>query len=207
MCVNDNLLELIASRFQLIEKIESQPLSDLASVSIGKTPPRKEAVWYTDGQVKWASIADLGKAGSFIFETKELVTEAAVAEKNMNTLDFGDFMLSFKLTVGRLGIATERMTTNEAIAQISDFKIPKWFLYSNLKTYKYQTLGSTSSIATAVNSKIIKNMPIELASDRDMQAFDAFAGPIFDLIYEQERQIKTLSEVRDELLKDLLDNA
>ena len=46
---------------------------------------------------------------------------------------------------------------NEAIAHFkTDNKNINEYLYCYLKRFNYQTMGSTSSIATAVNSKIIK---------------------------------------------------
>ena len=56
-------------------------------------------------------------------------------------------------------ICNSDMTTNEAIARFylnDEFDME--YLYMYLKNYNYELLGSTSSIATAVNSKIIKNI-------------------------------------------------
>lgn len=55
------------------------------------------------------------------------------------------------------------MLTNEAIAQlpiINDQIIDKDYLYYYLKSFRYESLGNTSSIATAVNSKTIKELPV-----------------------------------------------
>ena len=76
-----------------------------------------------------------------------------------------DYILSFKLTIGRLAFASEDMITNEAIAQLPVKRpdlVNQNYLYYYLRKYPWEQLGNTSSIATAVNSKTIKGMRISL---------------------------------------------
>ena len=74
-------------------------------------------------------------------------------------------LLSFKLTVGRIAISDGEMTTNEAVAHFKTNKPEiNEYLFCYLKDFNFQTMGSTSSIATAVNSKIIKMLKIALQS-------------------------------------------
>ena len=92
-------------------------------------------------------------------------------------------LLSFKLTIGRVVITDGEMTTNEAIAH---FKTDNPFLveytYLALKNYKYSNLGSTSSIATAINSKIIKTMPWIMPNEDTINKFHYTTAPIFETI-------------------------
>lgn len=53
-------------------------------------------------------------------------------------------------------------------------------------------MGSTSSIATAVNSKIIKAMPFVIPTDEELYEFHAIAGPIFAMIKENQLQTGNL---------------
>ena len=72
-------------------------------------------------------------------------------------------LLSFKLTIGRVVLADMPLTTNEAIAHFNllpDFGLSREFLYLYLAQFTFDSLGSTSSIATAVNSVTIRQMPI-----------------------------------------------
>ncbi|HDL2177202.1 TPA: restriction endonuclease subunit S, partial [Mannheimia haemolytica] len=131
---------------------------NLFDVGIGKTPPRKESEWFSDNanDTEWISIKDMGNQGLFITESSEYLKVEAVDKFNIKRIPENTVILSFKLTVGRVSITTKETTTNEAIAH---FKIPSSsnlsseFLYCYLKNFDFNNLGSTSSIATAVNSK------------------------------------------------------
>ena len=65
-------------------------------------------------------------------------------------------------------------------------------------------MGSTSSIATAVNSKIIKAMPFVKPEQRELEQFHDFAMPIFNLIKLNQRENRKLSNLRDLLLPKLM---
>ena len=131
-------------------------LGQLVDLQIGRTPPRKENHWFNQSRDdwKWVSIKDMGNAGRYVYETAETISKAAQEKFSIPIVKKGTVILSFKLTVGRVSIVTEDMLTNEAIAQlpIRDIKeLLKKYLYYYLKNYKFDKLGSTSSIATAVN--------------------------------------------------------
>ena len=142
---------------------------EVYNINIGKTPPRKERIWFSNSEssnVQWVSISDMGNCGAFIGNSKEYLTEDAINKFNIIIVPKDTILLSFKLTIGRVAIAQKELTTNEAIAR---FYLPysqyREFTYLTLKNYDYSKLGSTSSIATAVNSKIIKGMKILLPTN------------------------------------------
>ena len=176
-------------------------------ISIGKTPPRKEPQWFSDdpNDRVWVSISDMGSCGTFIDDSAEYLTEEAVTRHNVKIVPDNTVILSFKLTVGRVAITDGEVTTNEAIAHFktdrADFTE---YLYCYLKAFNYQTMGSTSSIATAVNSKIIKAMPFVIPTDEEIQNFHAFAGSAFSKIKALQRENKYLAELRDTLLPKLM---
>ena len=162
-------------------------LEELVDLQIGRTPPRKEFEWFnTNGEgYKWVSIKDMGNSGRFISDTSEYLTEAAQKRFGIPIVEKGTLLLSFKLTVGRLCITTDRMLTNEAIAQlpIKDANIvDRDFLYYYLKNYNFHQLGSTSSIATAINSTYLKKMEIDLPPIDQQRAIAAVLSSIDDKI-------------------------
>ncbi len=176
-------------------------------ISIGKTPPRKEPKWFSKcptDQV-WISISDMGNYGLYISNSSEYLTLDAVNKFNVKLIPDNTVILSFKLTIGRIAITDGITTTNEAIAH---FKTDKpeinEYLYCYLKSYNYQTMGSTSSIATAVNSKIIKAMPFVVPTDDELMEFHNFASPLFAQIKVFQRQNRQLSQLRDMLLPKLM---
>lgn len=180
---------------------------DFFEITIGKTPPRAEKQWFVDGTkgIAWASIADMGAAGTYIFNTSEGLTIDAVEKHNMKVVPEGTILLSFKLTLGRVSITTKPMSTNEAIAH---FRIKKpeerEYVYSYLKNFEYDTLGNTSSISKAVNSKIIKAMPFIMPDNSTMIAYSKMAAPFLDAIYNKQKQNIELVESRNRLLTKLM---
>ena len=180
---------------------------DFYQINIGKTPPRKEHQWFSTNPADkiWVSIANMGNSGIFISDSSEYLTKEAVDRHNIIMVPRNTILLSFKLTVGRVAIADKELTTNEAIARfiLSDDKYME-YLYLYLKKYDYNSLGSTSSIATAVNSKTIKGMQMLQPSDNVIDAFHIQVNPIFEKIRSLTKENSRLSLLRDTLLPRLM---
>lgn len=182
--------------------------SDIFDINIGKTPPRKEQEWFStekNQNVTWVSISDMGNNGMFISDSSEYLTKEAVSKFNIIIVPNNTILLSFKLTIGRVAICNSELTTNEAIAR---FYLPndsfREYLYLALKDYDYTKLGSTSSIATAVNSKIIKNMLMLSPGNKVIQKFSSLVNPLFETIKLHQDEICNLSLERDTLLPKLM---
>ena len=184
-----------------------QEAQEVFSINIGKTPPRKESEWFSESNEDnvWVSIADMGSCGAFISDSSEYLTDEAVRRFNVQMVEKDSILLSFKLTVGRVAIADTRLTTNEAIARfILPKKFYREFLYLYLKQYKYGNLGSTSSIATAVNSKTIKGMRLLIPNVELIESFSKNTRPLFEQIRTIQQESRRLAELRDTLLPRLM---
>jgi type I restriction enzyme S subunit len=187
---------------------EVKSLEKISDILIGRTPPRNQDEWFSvnEQDVKWISIRDMGQSGVFIFNTAERITEKAISKFRIPLIQAGTIILSFKLTVGRLAIATERMISNEAIAQIKITEPSQFpeFIYLYLKIFNFDSLGSTSSIATAVNSKSIKSIPVIQPKPEILRQFQVFISPIFENIRSAQIEIENLKNLRDTLLPKLI---
>lgn len=176
-------------------------------ITIGKTPPRAEKQWFVDGSVgmPWLSISDMGNAGVYVFNTSEGLTSDAVQKYNMKVVPAGTVFVSFKLTVGRVAIAIKDMCTNEAIAHfcIENDKL-RAYTYCYLSNFEYDTLGNTSSISKAVNSKIIKAMPFVMPNADTIERFSNAVDPILNEIKVKQEICNELIEARDRLLPKLI---
>ena len=211
--INDNLQQQVMALFRKMfietscDARQECRADEYFDISIGKTPPRKEPQWFSTDPTDrvWVSISDMGSCGLYIADSSEYLTHESVEKFNVKVVPDNTVLLSFKLTVGRVAITDGAMTTNEAIAH---FKTDKSeiteYLYCYLKGFNYQTMGSTSSIATAVNSKIIKAMPFIVPADDELAEFHAFAEPEFAMIKANQRENARLSDLRDSLLPRLM---
>ncbi len=220
----DDLIENNLRRIQLLEEAarcryklfmeeegdwQEKPADKVFDIRIGKTPPREQEQWFNpenDG-MKWCSIKDINNSRVFIQETTETVTHQAVQKFNMNIAPKGTVILSFKLTVGKVAITAEDMCTNEAIAHFNPIdygEVSANYLYFFLREFPFDSLGSTSSIGNAINSKVVKAMPIKLPRRDILQRFNAEIDPYMSLIHNLACQNDRLRQSRDILLPRLM---
>lgn len=92
------------------------PLADVCEIVIGRTPSRSEPSYWS-GDLPWLSIADMNQ-GRHLTRTKERVTAAAAEACKLKFIEPGTVVMSFKLSIGKVGITGTRMATNEAIAAL-----------------------------------------------------------------------------------------
>ena len=92
--------------------------SNIASMTIGKTPTRGEQTYWINGKYNWVSISDMVDGGS-ISTTKEKVSDLAVKEVFSAPIsEKGCLLMSFKLSIGKTSILDIDAFHNEAIITI-----------------------------------------------------------------------------------------
>ena len=180
-------------------------LGDICDIKIGRTPPRRQPQWFNKSHgVRWVSIKDMGNAGKYISQTSEFLTADAIRKFNIPIIPAGTLLMSFKLTVGRLGFAEYDMCSNEAIAQLP-IKDPdivdKNYLYYYLKNFNFDSLSSTSSIATAVNLKTVKNISVNLPSLDRQRKIANILGSLDEKIELNRRMNETLEQLGQALFR------
>tara|TARA_B110000977_G_scaffold116922_1_gene151067 strand:- start:1085 stop:2326 length:1242 start_codon:yes stop_codon:yes gene_type:complete len=184
-------------------------LGDNFDITIGRTPPRKETQWFSDRPIgkKWISIKDIGNCGTFIYNTSEHLSDEAIEKFNIPIIPANTTILSFKMTVGKLTITTDDMLSNEAIAHLkikNDSNLTSEFIYLYLRDLNFNSLGSTSSIVTAINSTIIKGIDFIIPKDSLLNSFQKRIIPVFEKIQNNTSQIQSLTKTRDTLLPKLM---
>jgi type I restriction enzyme S subunit len=188
---------------------EVRTADEISVVGIGKTPPRVQHHWFSENptDLPWMSIRDLGDAGVFISKTSEFLTPEAVEKFRVRRIPDDTVVLSFKLTMGRVAITQGEMLSNEAIAHFRlnpETPIGSAYLFCYLKGFGYDQLGSTSSIATAINSDMVRGIKILLPSKGAAATFEATVAPLFAQIKTIQKQSRTLINLRDALLPKML---
>ncbi len=184
-------------------------LGEEFDISIGRTPPRIESKWFSNIPIgkKWISIKDIGNCGVYIFDTSEYLTNEAVEKFNIPVIPKNTTILSFKMTVGKLTVTTEEMLSNEAIAHLkikNDSYLTTEFIYLFLQNLDFNSLGSTSSIVTAINSTMIKNLNVIIPEKSIVQKFHEKIIILFEKIKNNSQEIQTLVRSRDGLLPKLM---
>ena len=190
---------------------QEKPLGKLMDIAIGRTPPRKEFHWFSKNPKdwKWLSIKDMKNKGAYIFDTSEYLTTEAVKKFNIPIIPENTVILSFKMTLGRVNITTREILSNEAIAHFkftNETPFSVEYLYLFLKQFNFNSLGSTSSIVTAINSSIIKSISILIPDHRTVDKFSKISKPLFNKIFHNQSQILNLKKTRDTLLPKLMNS-
>ena len=184
-------------------------VSDFFDVSIGRTPPRKnEECFSTEStDLKWLSIKDMRASRVFVLDTTEKLTKAGIEKTHIHVSPPGTIFLSFKLTVGEVVIAGDSMATNEAIAHFeTNDRALRDYTYFYLSSFQYDKLGSTSAIARAINSDIVRKMDFVFPARNVLERFGKDVAPMFDQIENLTRQNVALAAARDMLLPRLMTN-
>jgi type I restriction enzyme S subunit len=183
--------------------------SELFEVGIGRTPPRKEPEWFCGGSdgVPWVSIRDMGTFETYSHDTNEALTLDAVTKFKVPLVPENTVLMSFKLTVGKLCITDRDLVTNEAIAhfRITDKSpIETFYTYLWLSNIEMGNLDSTSSIGTATNSGVIKQIKFLVPTKRLLDSFLNTVNPVFHELKALRRQSSNLIQIRDSLLPRLI---
>lgn len=139
----------------------TSPLGDLCEVNIGRTPARAEPAYWGPG-VQWLSIADMNQ-GRHLTTTKETITSRAVTECGCRLVGPGTVLLSFKLSIGKVGITTRPMCTNEAIASLpirNSKRLSADFLYWALQSLDLTAGQDRAAMGATLNKPKLLGLEI-----------------------------------------------
>lgn len=132
---------------------------NIADFSAGRTPSRNEPSYWDSGDHAWFSIADIVD-GETLVSTKETVTKkAAIQVFGTEPEQVGTMIMSFKLTIGKIGRLGIPAYHNEAIIAIRPY-------VADLDPYLFKTLpmfarqGNTKGAikGNTLNRKSISNI-------------------------------------------------
>lgn len=168
---------------------EATTLGEVADLIVGRTPPRKdERYWTVDLERPFCTIADMGAME--VLPEREGVTEAAEIEGKAKRVPAGSLLMSFKLTIGRVGFAAVDLFPNEAIVWIKpregvpvvDRYLALWLSHLDLtesagQAVKGQTLNGPSLRAIPVDlpSLLVQRRVVDLVDAVDTYAAAAAA--------------------------------
>ena len=157
-------------------------LSTIVRMSIGKTPPRGEQLYWSNGKYNWVSISDMTNS-CVITETKEKISEYA-ARKLFSTISpKGSLIMSFKLTVGRTSILGIDAFHNEAIITILPFvdknSYLKMFLFKVLPVIANHGNSKDAIKGKTLNSKSLSSLLVPLPPLKEQQRIVAQIEKLF----------------------------
>lgn len=144
-------------------------LADMCSINIGRTP-RRDTPSYWGGKAVWVSISELN--GQVITESKEHISDLAVAEVMGDPVIPGTLLLSFKLSIGKMAVAGVPLYTNEAIAALpvkQGAPLLREFLRFALIGVSGSAHANDAVLGRVLNKKKLEELPIPLPSLSDQK--------------------------------------
>lgn len=175
---------------------------EVFDLQMGKTPDRKTLSFFGGDNV-WLSIKDMGD--KFLSDSNEHITDEAVLSSGIKKVKKGTVVMSFKLTVGKCGIASVDLFTNEAIMAFNvkdGFDIRNDFLYYYLQGYKWE--GANKAVmGLTLNKATISKQIIDLPPLAEQEAIVAELDEINETIAELQQQIADLDTLAQSTFYDI----
>jgi type I restriction enzyme S subunit len=198
--------ELVDSEIGEIPKgWEVTIVSDFGKVVCGKTPSTKDPENF-EGEFPFITIPDM--RGNLI----NLSTERSVSEKGATVLKgkmlpAGSICISCIATPGLVSITSCDSFTNQQINSIVPAdEVDKEYLLFSMMTFGdlISSAGSGGSVFANLSTGRFKELPILRANEKLRSAFSRVIRPILQRIELSQKEIYTLSELRDTLLPKLI---
>jgi type I restriction enzyme S subunit len=159
----ERLIELKNNKFQYLRKkilksqeVELIELGSLFEIRIGGTPSRKTQEYWDELKLtnnKWLSIRDMDR--KYLYDSKEHLSDLGVRKSNVKLIKKNTLVLSFKLSLGRVGILKNDFYTNEAIAALvpSIENLDQEFYYYILQTINYDQYVDVAAKGKTLNKQ------------------------------------------------------
>ncbi|KAF3980719.1 MAG: restriction endonuclease subunit S [Methylococcales symbiont of Iophon sp. n. MRB-2018] len=188
-------------------------LGDVFNWGSGGTPKRTNPDYY-DGEIPWLIIRDLNDGP--IGDSKTKINEKGLNNSSAKWVEPGSVLVAMYGSIGKLGLATERLTTNQAIA----FTLPEpndaKFLFYYLMLSRTALAQQGKGIAQKnISQTVLKAFPFPLAPLEQQKRIVAKIEELFSHIdagiealkkaqqlLKQYRQSVLKAAVTGELTKD-----
>lgn len=187
------------------EDWEEVPLETIGKIVCGKTPSKKVAEYF-NGNIPFIKIPDM-HGNTFVFDSEDSLTEAGLNSQQNKTIPPKSICVSCIATVGLVVMNAKTSQTNQQINSIIPSKeIYRYFIYLKMLSMKDDLLvmASGGTATDNLNTGNFSKISIQLPSDNELNEFHNKVNPLFDKIYINQAQIRTLTALRDTLLPKLM---
>jgi len=186
---------------------EVKTIADLADILGGSTPSTNEPVYWEGGAHAWATPKDLSTLSvPVLLDTERRITDAGLAQISSGLLSKGTVLLSSRAPIGYLAVAEIPVAINQGFIAMK----PKAGT-SNLFLLLWASVAHEEIVSRANGSTFLeiskgnfRPIPIVSPSEGVMQEFEQLARPLYERIVENVRESRTLENLRDTLLPNLI---
>lgn len=179
-------------------------LGEICDIRIGRTPPRREQKYWGTGQA-WLSIADMNQ-GRDLWTTSEQITDTAVQEVMGSPVAPGTVALSFKLSIGKVGIVRTPMFTNEAIATLpikDHCELTAEYLYWALRSTNLTRETDDAVMGKTLNKAKLARIQISIPPVCDQYRIVEELDQVDELRTKRRQALALLDELAQSIFLDM----
>lgn len=186
---------------------EVSAIGDTVRVVGGSTPSTKNSLFWDGGTHLWVTPKDLScMVSPILIDASRRITDAGVNQISSRLLPVGTVLLSSRAPVGYLAITTEPTAINQGfIAMICDGIVPNYYILNwareNMETIKGNAGGTTFA---EISKTAFRPIKVIVPSSAVLSSFKAIVGPLYELMEKNLRESRTLADLRDTLLPELI---
>ena len=181
-------------------------LSNIVKTTSGGTPARSHPEYYINGSTLWVKTQELLDA--FILDTEEKITDEAITNSSTKLVSKGSILMAmYGSTIGKLGIASQDLTCNQAccVFDVSGFKYGGMYLFCWLFENRKFLIKLGKGVAQSnLSQTMIKNLNILIPDMNVLHQFSCIVDSLYSEILANQKRITIWSEARDRLLPKLM---
>jgi type I restriction enzyme S subunit len=182
-------------------------IGEEVTVCGGSTPSTKEPEFWEGGQHCWATPKDLSALKfPVLLDTDRKITDAGLAKISSGLLPVGTVLLSSRAPIGYLAIAEVPTAINQGfIAMKCDGVLPNVFVLQWCRESMDAIVGNANgSTFQEISKSNFRPLRVVVPSDPVLTSFTRSAGSLYRQLAENEREARTLAQLRDTLLPKLI---
>lgn len=182
-------------------------IGEEVTVCGGSTPSTKEPDFWDDGHHCWATPKDLSALKfPVLLDTDRKITDAGLAKISSGLLPVGTVLLSSRAPIGYLAIAEVPTAINQGfIAMKCDGVLPNVFVLAWCRESMDAIVGNANgSTFQEISKSNFRPIPVVVPSEPVLASFTQSADSLYRQMAENERESRSLAQLRDTLLPKLI---
>jgi type I restriction enzyme S subunit len=177
-------------------------LPELMDIVLGGTPTSDVEEYY-GGEIIWAKAKDVSQETDVVISsTEKTITKKGLDKSSAEIIPKGTTIITARGTVGETALAPRDMTTNQTCyGLVPNDPNECYFLYFTVRTHIDQLRSRThGTVFDTINMATLREQEVVLPPKSERIDFNQTVEPLIELMINNQKENKTLEELRDTLL-------
>ena len=176
----------------------------------GGTPSRKNMKYFA-GECPWITVADIPKVQWDIFElsnSRESITTKAIQDSSTNLIPSGSVILATRVSVGKIGINSTDLCTNQDFSSFTEISINNKFLaFYLLFIRNFLIRKSTGTTIKGINLKVIEQIYVPIPPLKEQKRIVQKIESCFEKIDSAQKNLEQVKILLEKYRSSLLAKA